>query len=233
MFQHPFRAVSGRAAVVQGLQRPQSCSFRWIFDDTTHRFRRTPRERPGMARVSRGFGGIPPPQNPRVRGPVRGPALDEGRNRIRRAWLHHYPCQRRGGRTAPTATWSRGRTPGGHGAPMEGGSGAEAARSSILEQEIPMEKSELRVRMSGLGRLRRGPGQLDEEAAANLLQPRPPAATACPPHRSTSTASKPPPRTAAARRPSWGRRSGRPRRGSTSGASRVNWAVRRAGRCGC
>ena len=43
MLQHPSQVMPGRANI-QGLQLLESCSFHWIFDGATRRFRRTPRD---------------------------------------------------------------------------------------------------------------------------------------------------------------------------------------------
>ena len=95
MFQHPFRAVSGRAAVVQGLQLLESCSFRWIFDDTTHRFRRTPRDARVWLECPEDWAEYHHLKIDESRSCF-AVALDEGGTRILRAWLHHDPCQRCG-----------------------------------------------------------------------------------------------------------------------------------------
>jgi hypothetical protein len=92
MIEHPSRAIPGRADI-QGLQLLESCSFRWIFDETTHRFRRTPRD----AKV--GF------DSPAAWTDYHHLEIDESRScfvveldepgtRVLRAWLHADPCRR-------------------------------------------------------------------------------------------------------------------------------------------
>ncbi len=94
MLQHPPRVTPGRPDIL-GLQLLESCSFRWIFDVATRRFRRSPRD----ARVwlhstvawtkyhtldiddSRSCFAV---------------GLDEAGTHILRAWLHTDPCDRCG-----------------------------------------------------------------------------------------------------------------------------------------
>jgi hypothetical protein len=92
MIERPARAVPGRADI-QGLQLLESCSFTWIFDGATHRFRRVPRN----ARVSM--------EVPAQWAQYHQLEIDESRScfvveldregiRILRAWLHVDPCVR-------------------------------------------------------------------------------------------------------------------------------------------
>lgn len=92
MNDHPSTAMPGRADV-QGLQLLESCSFHWIFDGTTRRFRRTPRnamvwlDTPAEWTEYHHFE-IDEARSCFVVG------LDEAGTGVLRDWLHADPCHR-------------------------------------------------------------------------------------------------------------------------------------------
>lgn len=91
---HPHHVIPGRAEL-QGLQLLESCSFRWIFDATTHRFRRTPRDAGVWLDSHEAWTEYHRLEIDEWRSCfVVG--LDEGGTRILRAWLHAEPCDRCG-----------------------------------------------------------------------------------------------------------------------------------------
>jgi len=94
MFQHPSGVVPGRVAV-EGLQLLESCSFRWIFDGTTHRFRRTPRDARVWLECPEAWMAYHHLEIDDARSCF-VVTLDEGRTRILRAWIHGDPCDRCG-----------------------------------------------------------------------------------------------------------------------------------------
>jgi hypothetical protein len=90
----PPRVVPGRAEI-QGLQLLESCSFRWIFDGATNRFRRTPRDAAVWSESLADWTEYHHLEIDEARScfVVR---LDEERTRVVRAWLHSDPCRRCG-----------------------------------------------------------------------------------------------------------------------------------------
>ena len=94
MNDHPPPVMPGRADI-QGLQLLESCSFSWIFDGTTRRFRRTPRD----ARVWLESQAEWTEYHRLEIDDARScfvVALDEANARVLRAWLHSDPCPRCG-----------------------------------------------------------------------------------------------------------------------------------------
>ena len=94
MIDHPSQVMPGRASI-QGLQLLESCSFHWIFDGATRRFRRTPRDAavwPGSPEAWTEYQHleIDDARSCFVVG------LDKAGSRVLRAWLHIEPCQRCG-----------------------------------------------------------------------------------------------------------------------------------------
>ena len=90
----PPRVAPGRAEI-QGLQLLESCSFRWIFDGATHRFRRTPRDAAVWFESPADWTEYHRLEIDDARSCfVVG--LDEERTRVVRAWLHSDPCPRCG-----------------------------------------------------------------------------------------------------------------------------------------
>jgi hypothetical protein len=90
----PPRVAPGRVEI-QGLQILDSCSFRWIFDGATNRFRRTPRDAAVWCESLADWTeyhhlDIDEARSCFVVG------LDEERTRLVRAWLHSDPCRRCG-----------------------------------------------------------------------------------------------------------------------------------------
>lgn len=95
MNDHPPRVVPGRAEI-QGLQLLESCSFRWIFDGATHRFRRTPRDAAVWSESPADWTDYHHLEIDDARSCfVVG--LNEARTSVLRAWLHSDPCRRCGG----------------------------------------------------------------------------------------------------------------------------------------
>lgn len=85
------RVMPGRAEI-QGLQLLESCSFRWIFDAATHRFRRMPRDAAVWFESLAEWTEYHHLQIDEARSCfVVG--LDEARTRVVRAWLHSDPCR--------------------------------------------------------------------------------------------------------------------------------------------
>jgi hypothetical protein len=105
MLQNPSRVMPGRAEI-QGLQLLESCSFRWIFDATTHRFRRTPRDARVCLDAPEAWTGYHHLEIDAARSCF-VVELDEGRSRLLRAWLHTDGCHRcrRDGRRAAVASF--------------------------------------------------------------------------------------------------------------------------------
>jgi hypothetical protein len=94
MNDHRSRVVPGQADI-QGLQLLESCSFRWIFDGATHRFRRTPRDAGVWLESSAAWTEYHHLEIDDARSCfVVG--LDEAGTRVLRAWLHTDPCRRCG-----------------------------------------------------------------------------------------------------------------------------------------
>ena len=92
---HPHLVIAQRAADIQGLQLLESCSSRWIFDVTTRRFRRTPRDTAVWLKSPDDWMDyhrldVDHDRSCFVVG------LDEGGTRKLRAWLHSEPCDRCG-----------------------------------------------------------------------------------------------------------------------------------------
>lgn len=92
MNDHPSRVMTGWADV-QGLQLLESCSFRWIFDGATRRFRRTPRDAMVWLDSPAEWTEYHHLEIDDARSCfVVG--LDESGTRVLRAWLHTDPCRR-------------------------------------------------------------------------------------------------------------------------------------------
>jgi hypothetical protein len=88
------RVVPGRAEI-QGLQLLESCSFRWIFDGATRRFRRTPRDAAVWFEWPGEWTGYHHLEIDEARSCF-SVGLDEAGTRVVRAWLHSDPCRRCG-----------------------------------------------------------------------------------------------------------------------------------------
>lgn len=92
MIEDPQRVDPGPVAL-QGLHQLESCAFTWIFDGTTHLFRRVPRG-------ARANLDIPAAWTPYTRLEIDTTrssfvvVLDETGTRLLRAWLHIDPCDR-------------------------------------------------------------------------------------------------------------------------------------------
>lgn len=94
MNDHPSRVMPGRADI-QGLKLLESCSFHWIFDGATRRFRRTPRDASVWPESSGAWTEYHRLEIDDARSCfVVG--LDETGTRVLRAWLHTDPCHRCG-----------------------------------------------------------------------------------------------------------------------------------------
>ena len=94
MNDHPSRVTPGQADI-QGFQLLESCSFHWIFDGPTHRFRRTPRDAGVWLESSAAWTGYHHLEIDDARSCfIVG--LDEAGTRVLRAWLHTDPCRRCG-----------------------------------------------------------------------------------------------------------------------------------------
>lgn len=85
------RVVPGRAEI-QGLQLLESCSFRWIFDGATRRFRRTPRDAAVWFESSAEWTGYHHLEIDEERSRF-SVGLDEAGTRVVRARLHSDPCR--------------------------------------------------------------------------------------------------------------------------------------------
>lgn len=94
MIDHPSRVLPGRADS-DGLQVLESCSFRWIFDEATHRFRRTPSAAKLQLDVPAEWSEYHHLEidDSRCRFLVQ---LDDTGTRLLRASIHREPCQRCG-----------------------------------------------------------------------------------------------------------------------------------------
>jgi hypothetical protein len=94
MNDHPSQVMPGRASI-QGLQLLESCSFHWIFDGATRRFRRTPRDAAVWPESSEAWTEYHHLEIDDARSCfVVG--LDSAGSRVLRAWLHTEPCHRCG-----------------------------------------------------------------------------------------------------------------------------------------
>jgi hypothetical protein len=92
MNDHPSRVIPGRADV-QGLHLLESCSFRWIFDGATRRFRRAPRDAMVWLDSSAEWTEYHDLEIDDARSCF-AVWLDEAGTRVLRAWLHTDPCGR-------------------------------------------------------------------------------------------------------------------------------------------
>lgn len=94
MNDQPSQVMPGRADI-QGLLLLESCSFHWIFDGATRRFRRTPRDAAVWPESSAAWTEYHHLEIDDARSWfVVG--LDEAGSRVLRAWLHTEPCHRCG-----------------------------------------------------------------------------------------------------------------------------------------
>jgi hypothetical protein len=104
MLQHPSRVRPGRPDI-QGLQLLESCSSRWIFDVTAHRFRRSPRDARVWLDSSEAWTEYHSLEIDDSRSCF-VVELDEGGTSVLRAWLHTDPCDRCGRETSlPSGGW--------------------------------------------------------------------------------------------------------------------------------
>lgn len=92
MLQNPSRVTLGRAEI-QGLQLLESCSFRWIFDGTTRRFLRTPRDARVWLDAPEAWTEYHHLEIDEARSCF-VVELDDARTRLLRAWLHTDRCHR-------------------------------------------------------------------------------------------------------------------------------------------
>jgi hypothetical protein len=90
MNDHRSRVMPGRADI-QGLQLLESCSFHWIFDGATRRFRRTPRDAAVRSESAEAWTEYHHLQIDDARSCF-AVGLDENRAQVLRAWLHTDPC---------------------------------------------------------------------------------------------------------------------------------------------
>ena len=92
MIEQLARAVPGRTHT-RGLQVLESCSFTWIFDEESQRFRRVPRGASASLKVPAPWAEYHHLEIDESRSCFTV-GLDRHGTRILRAWLHGDPCSR-------------------------------------------------------------------------------------------------------------------------------------------